>query len=82
MAFRYINDILHEITKVYQGTCDKCGGGICVGWMIRHQSMTKTEPTTTYCYACTQNQWMKALSIHKQMTHNAVISGKPPREEL
>jgi len=68
MAYRYINDILHEITKVHSGSCDQCGKGICVGWMVSHPA-NNTDRTTKYCYDCTKNSWLKALSIHKNMKH-------------
>lgn len=68
MATRIIDGVAHHIEKIERGTCDSCGRGICVGWMVRHNPVAQGK-TTSHCYNCTSNQWAKALKLHKDATH-------------
>jgi len=68
MATRVIDGVVHHIDKIERGFCDTCEKEICVGWKVWHNDVSKGE-TTRHCYDCTNNQWAKALKLHKNETH-------------
>jgi len=68
MALKTVNGVVHEIEKIHRGICDNCKKEICVGWKVSH-SLNARDGATIHCYNCTNNQWAKALKLHKDATH-------------
>lgn len=73
MADRIINGVMHSASKVYNGTCSKCGKQSSAYWQITKSN--QWGRLATYCYSCTGNHWAKAFKLYREQLDS--IEGKP-----